>query len=82
MTEVQQEPIKFSFEEGGTEYEFDKLTDENKLLYNKLATVERQKNEFVGNANFEIEKLDILRAEYARQLKNAVESDPVIEVAE
>ena len=44
--------------------------------------VEKQKNEFVGNANFEVEKLDILRAEYSRRLKESLESEPVIEVAE
>jgi len=81
MSEVQQEPIKFSFEEGGTEYSYDDLTEENKIHYNKLANVERQKNELVGNANFELEKLDILRAEYSKRLQDAVESESVIESA-
>jgi len=52
------------------------------LLYNKLAVLEKQKNEFVGNANFEVEKLDILRAEYSRRLRESLENEPVIEVAE
>lgn len=81
MSEVQQEPIKFSFEEGGTEYAYDDLTEENKIHYNKLATVERQKNELVSNANFELEKLDILRAEYSKRLQDAVESESVIETS-
>lgn len=72
----------FSFEEGGQEYNLDDLNDEQGLLYNKLAVLEKQKNEFVGNANFEVEKLDILRAEYSRRLKESLESEPVIEVAE
>jgi hypothetical protein len=72
----------FSFRDGGTEYSFDDLNDEQKLSYNKLAVVEKQKNDFVANANFEVEKLDILRAEYSKRLKESIESEPVIEVAE
>jgi hypothetical protein len=72
----------FSFEEGGQEYNLDDLNDEQGLLYNKLAVLEKQKNEFVGNANFEVEKLDILRAEYSRRLKESLENESVIEVAE
>ena len=77
------EEIKtFSFEEGGQEYNLDDLNDEQGLLYNKLAVLEKQKNEFVGNANFEVEKLDILRAEYSRRLRQSLENESVIEVAE
>jgi len=72
----------FSFEEGGQEYNLDDLNDEQGLLYNKLAVLEKQKNEFVGNANFEVEKLDILRAEYSRRLRESLENESVIEVAE
>jgi hypothetical protein len=43
--------------------------------------VERQKNDFVANANFEVEKLDILRVEYSRRLQEAVESESKVEVA-
>jgi hypothetical protein len=81
MTESK-EPITFSFEEGGKEYNLDDLNDEQKLIYNKLAMVERQKNDFVANANFEVEKLDILRVEYSRRLQEAVESESKVEVAE
>jgi len=71
----------FSFEEGGKEYNLDDLNDEQGLLYNKLALVEKQKNDFVANANFEVEKLDILRAEYSKRLKDALENESVVEVA-
>jgi len=71
----------FSFEEGGKEYNLDDLNDEQGLLYNKLALVEKQKNDFVANANFEVEKLDILRVEYSNRLKDALENESVVEVA-
>lgn len=80
--QVNNEANTFSFEEGGKEYNVNDLNDEQGLLFNKLAVLEKQKNEFVGNANFEVEKLDILRAEYSRRLKESLESEPVIEVAE
>jgi hypothetical protein len=81
MTE-KNEPITFSFEEGGKEYNLDDLNDDQKLAYNKLMMVDQQKNELVSNANFELEKLDILRIEYQKRLKESVESETVIEVAE
>lgn len=81
MTE-NKEPITFSFEEGGKEYNLDDLNDDQKLAYNKLMMVDQQKNELVSNANFELEKLDILRMEYQKRLKESVESESVIEVAE
>ena len=71
----------FSFEEDGKEYNLDDLNDEQGLLYNKLALVEKQKNDFVANANFEVEKLDILRVEYSNRLKDALENESVVEVA-
>ena len=81
MTE-NKEPITFSFEEGGKEYNLDDLNDDQRLAYNKLMMVDQQKNELVSNANFELEKLDILRMEYQKRLKESVESESVIEVAE
>ena len=81
MTE-NKEPITFSFEEGGKEYNLDDLNDDQKLAYNKLMMVDQQKNELVSNANFELEKLDILRMEYQKRLKESVVSESVIEVAE
>ena len=81
MTE-NKEPITFSFEEGGKEYNLDDLNDDQKLAYNKLMMVDQQQNELVSNANFELEKLDILRMEYQKRLKESVESESVIEVAE
>lgn len=81
MTE-KNEPITFSFKEGGKEYNLDDLNDDQKLAYNKLMMVDQQKNELVSNANFELEKLDILRIEYQKRLKESVESETVIEVAE
>ena len=82
MSEENKKPIKFSFEEGGTEYSVDDLNDEQGLLYNKLGVIENRKNELVGNANFEVEILDMARAGFSKRLKESIESEPVIEVAE
>ncbi len=54
------EELTFSFADDGKEYKVDDLSDEHKLIYNKVMLVNRQKNEIVSNANFEVEKLDIL----------------------
>ena len=75
MTEENREELTFSFADNGKEYKVDDLSDEHKVLYQKVMLVNRQKNEIVSNANFEVEKLDILAKHYSDQLKEAVESD-------
>ena len=82
LSEENKKPIKFSFEEGGTEYSVDDLNDEQGLLYNKLGVIENRKNELVGNANFEVEILDMARAGFSTRLKESLEGESVIEVAE
>lgn len=69
------EELTFSFADDGKEYKVDDLSDEHKLIYNKVMLINRQKNEIVSNANFEVEKLDILAKHYSDQLKEAVEGD-------
>ena len=49
------EELTFSFADDGKEYKVDDLSDEHKLIYNKVMLVNRQKNEIVSNANFEVE---------------------------
>ena len=67
------EELTFSFSDDGKEYKVDDLSDEHKLIYNKVMLINRQKNEIVSNANFEVEKLDILAKHYSDLLKEAVE---------
>ena len=40
------------------------------VIYNKLAIVQKSKNDILANANFEVEKADILIAHYMQQLKD------------
>ena len=54
MTEENREELTFSFADDGKEYKVDDLSDEHKLLYQKVILVNRQKNEIVSNANFEV----------------------------
>ncbi len=61
----------FSFEDG-IEHNVDDLSDEGKLVYNKLVLTNKNKREFQANAQFELEKLDILGAFFANQLKSIV----------
>ena len=82
MVEENNELKAFSFEEGGKQYKVDDLNDEQVLLYNKLRVIENRKNELIGNANFEVEILDMARAGFSKRLKDSLESEPVIEVAE
>ena len=52
------------------QYLVDNMSDEGKVIYNKLAIVQKSKNEILANANFEVEKADILIAHYMQQLKD------------
>ena len=52
------------------QYLVDDMSDEGKVIYNKLAIVQKSKNEILENANFEVEKADILIAHYMQQLKD------------
>ena len=52
------------------QYLVDNMSDEGKVIYNKLAIVQKSKNDILANANFEVEKADILIAHYMQQLKD------------
>ena len=70
------EELTFTFEEDGKEYKVDDLSDENKLLYNKVVFLNNQRRDTlnqIGNLNFEVEKLELLSQHYSNLLKNAVE---------
>ena len=51
------------------QYLIDDMSDEGKVLYNKLAIIQKQKDELITNANFEIEKADVLINHYMAELK-------------
>lgn len=68
----------FTFEENGTEYKVDDLSDDNKVVFGKLKLINNQINELTFNANNELEKLNILRQHYGDLLQTAVE-EPVVE---
>lgn len=68
----------FTFEENGTEYKVDDLSDDNKVVFGKLKLINNQINEITANANFELEKLNVLRKHYGDLLQKAVE-EPVVE---
>lgn len=67
--------LTFTFNEDGKEYKVEDLSEENKILYNKVTLVNQQRQEVIGNANFEVEKLEILGKHYSNALKEAVEGD-------
>ena len=73
--------LTFTFDEDGKEYKVEDLSEDNKILYNKVTLVNQQRLEVIGNANFEVEKLEILGKHYSNALKDAVEGDePKVEV--
>jgi len=51
-------------------YLIDDMSDEGKVIYNKLAIIQKQKNDVITNAQFEIEKADVLINHYMAELKN------------
>jgi hypothetical protein len=75
--------LTFTFDEDGKEYKVEDLSDENKILYNKVTLVNKQRQDVIANANFEVEKLEILAQHYSNALKDAVEGeDTKVEVVE
>ena len=74
MSDEKKEPT-FTFDEDGKEYKVEDLSEENKILYNKVTLVNQQRQEVIANANFEVEKLEILAKHYSNSLKEAVESN-------
>ena len=75
--------LTFTFNEDGKEYKVEDLSEDNKILYNKVTLVNQQRQEVIANANFEVEKLEILGRHYSNALKEAVEGeDTKVEVAE
>jgi hypothetical protein len=74
--------LTFTFNEDGKEYKVEDLSEDNKILYNKVTLVNQQRQEVIANANFEVEKLEILGRHYSNALKEAVEGeDTKVEVA-
>ena len=51
-------------------YLIDDMSEEGKVLFNKLAIIQKQKNDMVTNAQFEIEKADVLINHFMAELKN------------
>ena len=51
-------------------YLIDDMSDEGKVIYNKLAIIRKQKNDMVTNAQFEIEKADVLINYFMAELKD------------
>ena len=74
------EELTFGFADGDKEYKVSDLSEEHRLVYDKVMLINRQKNEIVSNANFEVEKLDILAKHYSNLLKEAVEPKKKVEV--
>ncbi len=82
MSEEKNE-LTFTFDEDGKEYKVEDLSDEHKILYNKVTLVNKQRQDVIANANFEVEKLEILARHYSNALKEAVEGDDTeVEVVE
>ena len=74
--------LTLTFNEDGKEYKVEDLSEDNKILYNKVTLVNQQRQEVIANANFEVEKLEILGRHYSNALKEAVEGeDTKVEVA-
>jgi hypothetical protein len=74
------EELTFTFADDDKEYKVSDLSEEHRLVYDKVMLINRQKNEIVSNANFEVEKLDILAKHYSNLLKKAVEPKKKVEV--
>jgi hypothetical protein len=74
------EELTFGFADDDKEYKVNDLSEEHRLVYDKVMLINRQKNEIVSNANFEVEKLDILAKHYSNLLKEAVTPKKKVEV--
>ena len=51
-------------------YLIDDMSDEGKVIYNKLAIIQKQKNDMVTNAQFETGKADVLINYFMAELKD------------
>jgi len=51
-------------------YLVDDMSEDSKLIFNKMSVVQKNKSDIIANANFEVEKADILIAHYMEQLKD------------
>ena len=51
-------------------YLVDDMSEDSKLIFNKMSVVQKSKSDIIANANFEVEKADILIAHYMEQLKD------------
>ena len=51
-------------------YLIDDMSEEGKLIFNKLAIIQKQKNDMATNAQFEIEKADVLINHFMAELKD------------
>ena len=52
------------------QYLIEDISEEGLIVYNKLAIIQKQKNDMVANAQFEIEKADVLINHFMAELKN------------
>ena len=52
------------------QYLIEDISEEGLIVYNKLAIIQKQKNDMVTNAQFEIEKADVLINHFMAELKN------------
>lgn len=52
------------------QYLIEDISEEGLIIYNKLAIIQKQKNDMVTNAQFEIEKADVLINHFMAELKN------------
>jgi len=79
MSEEKKEIETFSFPGEEEQHDIAGLSEEGKVLLNKVQLTENSKealvaqaNELIANANFEIEKNDILYNNYMEQLREVV----------
>jgi hypothetical protein len=69
MAEAKEPILTMTENEVVKEYKVNDLSDEARLIYNKLAILQKQNQELVLNANFEVEKNEILQKHYIEQIK-------------
>ena len=69
MAEAKEPILTMTENEVAKEYKVNDLSEEARLIYNKLAILQKQNQELVINANFEVEKNEILQKHYIEQIK-------------
>jgi hypothetical protein len=69
MAEAKEPILTMTENEVVKEYKVNDLSEEARLIYNKLAILQKQNQELVLNANFEVEKNEILQKHYIEQIK-------------